>query len=354
MYIYISLSRVLCSFGSKKQTDMAAELPIDDEVAHGNMPAKGTKVAKLVAMAKGFLPECKVQDFPPEPEMACMKMSCFMSCWFAERISKPDARLIFGEAYPYLKGGEKNAIINKLTEYRAWLKKKKANLKNGEKTNLAVMQVLRAMDGHGVQAGSASKPEKRLTKKTPQPAEGSTEKEPSQPSQPAKAIAEENSQPKIMLAEAVDSSQSMAESETASQISLQEISSSASSGPLGACELGQPSKPLKRPASASSKTAPAKKPAMAPKPAKAVHMATQNTWVASCSFGWVKMGSFSEKGYILARNGSEEKAKCVVNVNLPRGENQTHVLQACFNEAQKPGLDKAHMVDFKNNLLKSL
>ena len=44
----------------------------------------------------------------------------------------------------------------------------------------------------------------------------------------------------------------------------------------------------------------------------------------------------------------------MVNVNLPRGENQTHVLQACFNEAQKPGLDKAHMVDFKNNLLKSL
>ena len=275
---------------------MAAELPIDDEVAHGNMPAKGTKVAKLVATAKGFLPECKVQDFPPEPEMACMKMSCFMSCWFAEKNSKPDARLIFGEAYPYLKGGEKNTIINKLTEYRAWLKKKKANLKNGEKTNLAVMQVLRAMDGHGVQAGSASKPEKGLTKKTPQPAEGSTVKEPSQPSQPAKAIAEENSQPKIMLAEAVDSSQSMAESETASQISLQEISSSASSGPLGACELGQPSKPLKRPASASSKTAPAKKPAMAPKPAKAVHMATQNTWVASCSFGWVKMGSFSERG----------------------------------------------------------
>ena len=41
-------------FWLKKQTDMAAELPIDDEVAHGNMPAKGTKVAKLVAMAKGF------------------------------------------------------------------------------------------------------------------------------------------------------------------------------------------------------------------------------------------------------------------------------------------------------------
>lgn len=336
-----------------KERNMAAELPID-EVAHGNMPAKGTKVAKLVAMAKGFLPECKVQDFPPEPEMACMKISCFLSCWFAEKVSKPEARLIFGEAYPYLKCGEKNTIINKLTEYRAWLKKKKSNIKNGGKTNLAVMQVLRAMDGHGVQAGCVSKPEKRLTKKTPQPAEGSTEKGPSQPSQPEKAPAEERSQPKIFLAEAVDSSQSMAENETASQISLQEISSSASSGPLGACELGQPSKTLKRPASASAKTAPKKKPAMAPKPAKAVHMATKNTWVASCSFGWIKIGSFSEKGYILARNGSEEKPWCVVNVNLPKGENQTQVLQSCFSEAQKPGLNKAHMVDFKNSLLKRL
>lgn len=147
-----------------KERNMAAELPID-EVAHGNMPAKGTKVAKLVAMAKGFLPECKVQDFPPEPEMACMKISCFLSCWFAEKVSKPEARLIFGEAYPYLKCGEKNTIINKLTEYRAWLKKKKSNIKNGGKTNLAVMQVLRAMDGHGVQAGSASKPGKRPRKK---------------------------------------------------------------------------------------------------------------------------------------------------------------------------------------------
>ena len=94
-----------------------------------------------------------------------------------------------------------------------------------------------------------------------------------------------------MLAEAVDSSQSMAESETASRSACRKFLPSASSGPLGACELGQPSKPLKRPASASSKTGTSKKPAMAPKPAKAVHMATQNTWVASCSFGWVKMGS---------------------------------------------------------------
>ena len=51
------------------------------------------------------------------------------------------------------------------------------------------MQVLKAMEGSSVQAGMASKPGKRLTKKTPQPEEGSTQKEPSQPSQPAKATA---------------------------------------------------------------------------------------------------------------------------------------------------------------------
>ena len=123
IYIYISLSRVLCSFGSKKQTNMAAEL--DDEVAHGNMPAKGTKVEKLVAMAKGFLPECKVQDFPPEPEMALHENVMLYVMLVCRKNPKPDARLIFGEAYPYLKGGEKNTIINKLTEYRAWLKRKK-------------------------------------------------------------------------------------------------------------------------------------------------------------------------------------------------------------------------------------
>ena len=137
------------------------------------------------------------------------------------------------------------------------------------------MQVLKAMDGNSVRAGMASKPEKRLTKKTPQPGEGPTQMEPSQPSQPAKATAaaeKEKEKQKIFLAHAVDSSQSMSESEVASQISLQEISSS-SSGPLEASELGQPSKKttiLKRPASVSSKKAPPKKkPAVAPQPAKA-------------------------------------------------------------------------------------
>lgn len=71
---------------------MAAELPIDDEVPRENMPAEGTaKVARLVAMAKGFLPECRcrVQDFPSEPGMACMKLSCFLACWFSEKVSEP-------------------------------------------------------------------------------------------------------------------------------------------------------------------------------------------------------------------------------------------------------------------------
>ena len=68
IYIYIHhCQNFYTVLAQTKERNMAAELPID-EVAHGNMPVKGTK---------GFLPECKVQDFPPEPEMACMKISCF-------------------------------------------------------------------------------------------------------------------------------------------------------------------------------------------------------------------------------------------------------------------------------------
>ena len=82
---------------------MAAELPIDDEVPRENMPAEGTaKVARLVAMAKGFLPECRcrVQDFPSEPGMACMKLSCFLACWFSEKLPSLKQGSFLGKHIP--------------------------------------------------------------------------------------------------------------------------------------------------------------------------------------------------------------------------------------------------------------
>ena len=154
----------------------------------------------------------------------------------------------------------------------------------------------------------------------------------------------------------VESERSASEEKDVSVVSTQEISST-SSGMVNPQKLDPKSAGCKRPASCMT---PKKKPAMAPKslkatkPAKAVHMATHNTRVASCSFGWLKMGSFKEKGYIQARNDSDSKPYCLVNVQLPKGDDQTKVLEACFAEAQKPDLDKAHMVNFKNHVLTQL
>ena len=171
----------------------------------------------------------------------------------------------------------------------------------------------------------------------------------------SKILVLQNSSPKL----SGESERSASEEKDVSVVSTQEISST-SSGMVTPQKLHPKDGKIagcKRPASCVT---PRKKPAMAPKsaktskPAKAVHMATHNTWVASCSFGWLKMGSFKEKGYIQARNGSDSKPYCLVNVNLPKGDDQTKVLEACFAEAQKPDLDKAHMVNFKNHVLKQL
>ena len=192
-----------------------------------------------------------------------------------------------------------------------------------------------------------------------QPEEDQPEKAPTTKS---KILMLQGSSPK---SNSVENESSANEEKEALVVSTQEISSTSSGivSPEKLEDKSVKSAGCKRPAKKTAmapKTAKATKPAMAPKtakvakPAKAVHMATQNKWVASCSFGWLKKGSCREKRYIQARDGPESKAYCLVNVNLPQGGNQTKVLEACFAEAQKPSLDKAHMVNFKNGILKQL
>ena len=45
-------------------------------VCDGAVPAKG-KVEKVGAMTKGFFPHCKLNDFPEEPEKACISLEGF-------------------------------------------------------------------------------------------------------------------------------------------------------------------------------------------------------------------------------------------------------------------------------------
>ena len=252
--------------------------------------------------------------------------------------------------------------------------KKASNMKNGEKTSPPVLQVMKAMGLTPMASEPQPQPDKRLKRKTPMPSQVAPDPVAPQPAmaaiqnpnpkedQPEKAPATTS---KILMLQGsspksnVENESSVNEEKEASVVSTREISST-SSGMVSLEKLEDKSVKsagFKRPASCMT---PKKKPAMASKtakatkPAKAVHMATQNTWVASCSFGWLKKGSYKEKGYIQARSGSDSKAYCLVNVNLPQGQDQTKVLEACFAEAQKANLDKAHMVNFKNGLLKQL
>ena len=178
IYIYIHCSRI-CSFCSKT-LGIAAELPIDDEMPHENMPAEGTaKVARLVAMAKGFLPKCKVQGwlawnchafwhagFPKKSFQAWSKAHFLDSISLFEKCREKDNHQCTG-------------AVQILAQ-----KEKSQSQKLWKDEPRAAMQVLKVMGGNSVQAGMASKPGKRLTKKTPQPEEGSTQKE-SSPTQPA-------------------------------------------------------------------------------------------------------------------------------------------------------------------------
>ena len=255
--------------------------------------AEGSKIESLAAMVKGFLPKISLDDFPVEPEKACEKLPLFLPCWLKRfgKISKPDARAAFKIAAPKLGTAERDSIIEHLITYRKFLVKKQANLKSGERTDVHVLSVLKQMES--MQQGV---PGKRLRIKTPekkvprQPEKASSseqfqsEKASSSSGQPEKAAA---SKAKILIAADTESSWSAAES-LQTDVEMVEISST-SSGAISSKEM----KACKRPSMYKKPAGPLmKKPGKA---GKAVKMATHNSWVASCSFGWLKMTKVATK-----------------------------------------------------------
>ena len=102
--------------------DMAGVLPVQH--AKGN---DAGRIAKLVGLITGFVPNCSLKDFPLEPEMAIKKQPAFLSVWFAEKPTKPEARLSFQTACPQVPHLERNEIIQHLGLYQAWLKKNTKN-----------------------------------------------------------------------------------------------------------------------------------------------------------------------------------------------------------------------------------
>ena len=94
-----------------------------------------------------------------------------------------------------------------------------------------------------------------------------------------------------------------------------------------------------------------KKPAaVLKKPAKkSAKSKTEDAWKVSQSFGYVKLGCFKEKSYILSKKEAG-KPSLLVNVQ-GKGVDHKAVALQLFEFVRGPGLGKAQVVAHKNSLL---
>ena len=136
--------------------------------------------------------------------MAISKQATFLSVWFAEKPTKPEARLSFQIACPKMSNLDRGEIVQHLVQYERWLTKKAKNMKNGEKTSPAVLQVMKAMGLAPIASEPQPQPERRLKRKThmpsdslmaPDPAMAAIQKQDPQPENDKATIQKQDSQP---------------------------------------------------------------------------------------------------------------------------------------------------------------
>ena len=142
-------------------------------------PQKPDVVKSLEAIIRGTLGKnCKVEDFPADPETACKRQHSFLTLWYqCTPMKKPEERKAFSLACPSLNSSECKQIVNCLREYKSFLHRKLRKLKTGEKTEPVFKALFKSTCKEGVpegqslrKAGSGSqspiKPELRLRTKT--------------------------------------------------------------------------------------------------------------------------------------------------------------------------------------------
>ena len=55
-------------------------------------------VKQLAALIRGCVPDCKLEDFPADPEKACKRLQTFLCLWYpATSNKKADERKAFSE-----------------------------------------------------------------------------------------------------------------------------------------------------------------------------------------------------------------------------------------------------------------
>lgn len=327
-------------------------------------PAKGSEKPELekslVALIKGCLPNCRVDDFPADPEKACKRQRNFLALWYnTSSMRKPEERKAFAEACPHLTKSEVKQIVNNVHDYKSFLHRKNRNQKTGEKTEPVFKGLFQAILGQKSQelaqglekkpseeCEKSEKPAKRLRSKTTPEKEAVSQKpeEAEQPDAPA------SSSCGIFFAwnqpEPAEASQSDKVPSEAGE-SILSISSSSGLVPASSLKSAKEEKAA-RPKAVQKK--PSQKNQAQKKPAKKPAEAT-GSWLASPSFGWVHETKASSKAYLVYKKAWQDKASCLVNVNLPKGEKQSQVMAALVEKCKEEGWDKNKLVDYKNGLL---
>ena len=340
-------------------------------------------VKQLAAIIKGSFSTCSTGDFPADCEEACKRLVSFLALWFpTTNNKKSDERQAFKQACGRLKSEEINAIVNNLHSYKSWLLRKHRNLKTGEKTDPVIKSLLQIFVKPGLAevhnnssqssgsketiASTPTKPVKRLRKK--QSMLQKEEVEESHQPKPAKALQFAFASPGSISSPA-RSVMSIASGEVVGHQSMSEAE-----GPEPAKAVKKPASKhgCKRPAGKKrkggrkaklAKAEPEKKLAKAEKkaePAKAEKeeepgkaKKTKRPWVPSQSFGLVHETRANKKAYIQAKEANAEKQYCLVNVEIPAGEEQTQIMDELFKKAQEAGWTKETLVAHKKSLMQA-
>ena len=347
-----------------QQTDYHIQLGAMSSSSH-LVPEQGNS-EEAVAIIKAY-PQCiDPQSWSADPEQACIRHMQFLTAFLQKERKKAEIKNLFLQANKRLSASEGKLIANCVVEVKKWLVKKWKNLKSGQKTQPAILALMHSLFGPkpGQSHGNANaKPAQGNAKKNDCDEDKGIKRRHSFKSPP------EKKQSPIIVKELEDEQHASPASCPASclEISSEEKASateslgkaSASYASVVAPEEIAAAKPFKGPVMKKPETKTKKKQnkkgrkaCTRQKPA-AVQVGGPGTWKASVSFGWLKPTMAKDKAYIQARTDKQSKVYCLVNVALPKGPEQSKVMEALMGMAQtKQGLDKAELVKHKNGLLK--
>ena len=319
----------------KKRTSSSSSGPLETKLQ------KQSEVLHLKNALKSHFPKGVTEmDFVGSAEEVGEKHTTFLCSWLA--VSKGTSKEVERKAMQDSAGQKMasssvNACVDKLREVRKMVQRKGRNMKTGAlmapwcKELLAVVVGLPA-DGTKQSAPVGKAQAKQSGKIVP--VKASLEK--------ADCSSEDKIVPVKAGLEKADGSSEEIEvpmtQESVMTVESSEICSPApSSGPLALPEeapavLKKPAAVLKKPAKKSAKSK------------------TEDAWKVSQSFGYVKLGCFKEKSYILSKKEEAGKPSLLVNVQ-GKGVDHKAVALQLFEFVRGPGLGKAQVVAHKNSLL---